>query len=51
MVEAGAFEVSEETVVDALAFGHEQIKKIVGAIRELHEQVKPTKLDGYAAGV
>jgi polyribonucleotide nucleotidyltransferase len=44
MVEAGALEVSEETVVDALAFGHEQIKKIVSAIRELHAQVKPHKL-------
>ncbi len=44
MVEAGALEVSEETVVDALAFGHEQIKKIVAAIRELHAQVKPQKL-------
>jgi polyribonucleotide nucleotidyltransferase len=43
MVEAGALEVSEETVVDALAFGHEQIKKIVGAIRELYALVKPTK--------
>jgi polyribonucleotide nucleotidyltransferase len=43
MVEAGAFEVSEETVVDALAFGHEQIKKIVGAIRELYKPVNPTK--------
>jgi len=44
MVEAGALEVSEETVVDALGFGHEQIKKIVAAIRELHAQVKPQKL-------
>jgi polyribonucleotide nucleotidyltransferase len=43
MVEAGALEVSEETVVDALAFGHEQIKKIVGAIRELYKLVNPTK--------
>ena len=43
MVEAGAFEVSEETVVDALAFGQEQIKKIVGAIRELYKLVNPTK--------
>ncbi len=43
MVEAGAFEVSEETVVDALAFGHEQVKKIVGAIRELYKLVNPTK--------
>ena len=45
MVEAGALEVSEETVADALAFGHEQIKKIIGAIRELHALVKPKKLE------
>jgi len=44
MVESGALEVSEETVVDALEFGHAQIKKIVTAIRELHGQVKPTKV-------
>src|SRR5690348_343627 len=43
MVEAGATEVSEETVTDALAFGHEQIKKIIGAIRELHNAVRPQK--------
>ena len=43
MVEAGALEVSEETVTDALAFGHEQIKKIIGAIRELHAAVNPKK--------
>ena len=43
MVEAGALEVSEDTVADALAFGHEQIKKIIGAIRELHDPVKPKK--------
>jgi polyribonucleotide nucleotidyltransferase len=44
MVEAGALEVSEETVVDALAFGHEQIKKIVAAIRELHDKMAPVKV-------
>jgi polyribonucleotide nucleotidyltransferase len=44
MVESGALEVSEETVVDALEFGHAQIKKIVAAIRELHAQIKPTKV-------
>jgi polyribonucleotide nucleotidyltransferase len=44
MVESGALEVSEETVVDALEFGHAQIKKIVGAIRELHAQLKPVKV-------
>src|SRR3974377_573552 len=41
MVEAGAFEVSEEKVAEALEFGHEQIRKIVGAIKELHDRAKP----------
>src|SRR5271154_1141753 len=44
MVESGAFEVSEETVVEALDFGHSQVKKIVGAIKELHSQLKPKKV-------
>jgi polyribonucleotide nucleotidyltransferase len=44
MVESGALEVSEEAVVDALEFGHAQIKKIVAAIRELHAQLKPQKV-------
>src|SRR5450755_1312253 len=44
MVEAGALEVSEEAVVDALEFGHAQIKKIVGAIKELHAKVAPKKV-------
>ena len=38
MVEAGALEVSEDTVADALEFGHAEIRKIVAAIRELHEK-------------
>jgi polyribonucleotide nucleotidyltransferase len=44
MVESGALEVSEEAVVDALEFGHSQIKKIVAAIRELYAQIKPKKV-------
>jgi polyribonucleotide nucleotidyltransferase len=44
MVEAGSLEVSEETVVEALEFGHAQIKKIVAAIKELHAQLKPVKV-------
>jgi polyribonucleotide nucleotidyltransferase len=44
MVESGSLEVSEETVVDALEFGHAQIKKIVAAIRELHDQLNPQKV-------
>ncbi|MBI3404607.1 MAG: polyribonucleotide nucleotidyltransferase [Acidobacteria bacterium] len=45
MVEAGAMEVSEETVADALDFGHTEVKKIVGAIRELHARVHPRKME------
>src|SRR6202035_2879505 len=44
MVESGAFEVSEEKVVEALEFGHAQVKKIVGAIKQLHDQIKPKKV-------
>src|ERR1700731_3599190 len=44
MVESGALEVSEETVVDALEFGHAQVKKIVGAIKELFKQINPKKV-------
>jgi polyribonucleotide nucleotidyltransferase len=45
MVESGALEVFEETVVEALEFGHAQVKKIVAAIKELHAQLKPTKVE------
>jgi len=45
MVESGALEVAEDTVVEALEFGHAQIKKIVGAIKELHAQLKPKKVE------
>jgi polyribonucleotide nucleotidyltransferase len=45
MVESGALEVSEETVVEALEFGHAQVKKIVASIKELHAQLKPKKVE------
>ena len=44
MIEAGAIEVSEDTVADALEFGHTQIKQIIGAIRQLHDKIKPNKV-------
>jgi polyribonucleotide nucleotidyltransferase len=44
MIEAGAIEVSEDTVADALEFGHEQIKHVIAAIRQLHDQIKPNKV-------
>ena len=44
MIEAGAIEVSEDSVADALEFGHAQIKHIITAIRQLHDQIKPNKV-------
>jgi polyribonucleotide nucleotidyltransferase len=44
MIEAGAIEVSEDSVADALEFGHEQVKHIIAAIRQLHDKVKPNKV-------
>ncbi len=43
MVESGAKEVSEETVVGAIEFAHEQIKKICAAIEELVKLAGKTK--------
>ena len=37
MVESGSSEVSEETVIGAIEFGHEEIKKIIAGIEELVE--------------
>jgi polyribonucleotide nucleotidyltransferase len=45
MVESGALEVSEDTVVEALEFGHVQIKKIIGAVKELGAQLKIKKVE------
>ncbi len=44
MVEAGALEVSEDTVAEALQFGHDQVRRIIGAIRQLHDRLNPTKV-------
>ena len=44
MVESGALEVSEETIAEALEFAHGEIRKIISAIQELHDKVKPEKL-------
>jgi polyribonucleotide nucleotidyltransferase len=44
MVEAGALEVSEDTVAEALSFGHEQVRRIIAAIRQLHDQIRPVKV-------
>src|SRR5579864_4979769 len=39
MIEAGASHVQEQTIVDAIEFGHKEIKKICSAINELRERV------------
>src|ERR1700740_593620 len=36
MIEAGGSEVNEDTVADALQFGHDEVKRIIASIRELH---------------
>jgi polyribonucleotide nucleotidyltransferase len=53
MIESGAKEVKEETVVDAIEFGHTEIKKICAAINQLREkagkpkrEVTPPEFDG-----
>jgi len=43
MVESGAKEVKEETVVDAIEFGHAEIKKICATINELKAKVGKPK--------
>ncbi|MBE6034512.1 MAG: polyribonucleotide nucleotidyltransferase [Clostridiales bacterium] len=43
MVEAGANEIPEETMLDAIMFAHEEIKKIVEFIEEIIEEVGKPK--------
>jgi len=43
MIESGAKEVKEETVVDAIEFGHNEIKKICAAINELRDKAGKPK--------
>jgi polyribonucleotide nucleotidyltransferase len=43
MIESGAKEVSEEVVVDAIEFGHTEIKKICAAISDLRHRVGKKK--------
>src|SRR3984893_1933751 len=43
MIESGAKEVKEETVVDAIEFAHTEIKKICSAINDLRQRVGKPK--------
>src|ERR1700745_913487 len=45
MIESGAKEVPEETVVDAIDYAHSEIKKICAAINEMREKVGKPKRD------
>src|SRR5262249_29056177 len=44
MVEAGANEVSEEVMVEALNFGHQAIKQIIALQKELYAKIQPKKM-------
>jgi polyribonucleotide nucleotidyltransferase len=43
MVEAGAHEVAESVLVDAIFQGHEQIQRLVRLQKEMLEELRPTK--------
>ncbi|MFC5712102.1 polyribonucleotide nucleotidyltransferase [Thalassorhabdus alkalitolerans] len=45
MVEAGAEQVSEETMLEAIMFGHEEIKRLVAFQEEIAEKLAPEKMD------
>ncbi|MGH7609595.1 MAG: polyribonucleotide nucleotidyltransferase [Candidatus Dormibacteria bacterium] len=51
MVEAGAREVSEEVLVEALARAHERIRQVVGLIEELVAKVGRPNMDYPRVGV
>ena len=51
MIESGAKEVKEETVVDAIEFGHAEIKKICAAINDLKAKAGKPKRAVTAARI
>jgi polyribonucleotide nucleotidyltransferase len=51
MIESGAKEVKEETVVDAIEFAHTEIKKICAAINDLKRKSRKEKARSHSAGV
>ena len=51
MIESGANEATEETVVDAIEFGHAEIKKIVAAIEDLVSRAGKPKRAVTRSGV
>jgi len=43
MVEAGAYEIAEDVMIDAIFYAHEEIKKLVLFQEDIVAQLKPTK--------
>ncbi len=43
MVEAGAHQVTEDTMIEALDFAHENIRKLIAVQKELYEKIQPVK--------
>ena len=50
MVEAAAKEVSEAAILDAIQHGHNEIKRIVAAVKELHAKIGIKKRELVAPG-
>lgn len=44
MVEGGARELPEDTILSAITFAHKEIKKLVGLQLQLQKQIKPVKV-------
>lgn len=45
MVEAGAKEVPEEVMLEAIMFGHEEVKRLVAFQEEIIEAIQPEKME------
>ncbi len=45
MIEAGANEVTDEKMLDAIAMGHEEIKKMVAFISEVQQEIGKKKIE------
>ena len=45
MVEAGADEVSEEVMIEAISLGHDSVKQIIEMEQELYDKVRPEKIE------
>jgi polyribonucleotide nucleotidyltransferase len=43
MVEAGAHQIAEDTMIEALDFAHENIRKLIALQKELYAKIQPVK--------